>query len=91
MLPIMQAAAQVYKSIQEGHFTTVGQRQGLSLRTRTEQHDGHTIALIEQNPLPSKVSEGARLARAGHEVFQVKDETAGRYVGMIVDGVPEEY
>jgi hypothetical protein len=40
--------------------------------------------LVQQNP--NKTSVWARLAREGHQVYQLMDQRTNRYIGRAVDG-----
>jgi hypothetical protein len=52
------------------------------LREVDFEFDGHTLRGLEQNPKTE--SRWAQLARAGHKVMQFL--SAGRYIGVVVDG-----
>ena len=46
------------------------------------------LMVIKQNPKKT-LSDGGRLVKEGHEVFQVR--FGQKYIGMIVDGVYQAY
>jgi hypothetical protein len=59
------------------------------LRSVAFAMNGREYRAIEQNP--EKSSRWAQLAREGHKVVQFRDETAGRYAAVSVDGKIKEY
>ena len=51
--------------------------------------DGKEYQAIEQNP--EKPSAWGKLARAGHDVVQVRDVESNKYVAVVVDGKVRAY
>lgn len=60
-----------------------------NIAMKSFQDGGRKLVAIEQNP--AKDSKWARLAREGHNVVQIRDETNNKYVGVVVDGQLKTY
>src|ERR1700727_1229026 len=58
-------------------------------RTVAFEVDGREYQAIEQNP--EKPSRWGQMAKAGHQVVQVKDAETNKFVAVVVDGKVKLY
>lgn len=73
----------------QGKSVPIRRTSGQHLKTVTFTMNGREYTAIEQNP--EKPSRWGRLARAGHQVVQFKDDESNKFVAVAVDGEVKEY